>query len=155
MRAPPAFRLLALALGREVSTVDWPFEGLIHEGPRRGIPRIDRDGCTRCGACVQVCPSGCLEMPEKRGPPVLDIGPCVRCRACVSACEEDAVTMDDPSDQVAYERADLIQDGSPMTEVEVVRAPSRMYRTATDQGKRTLVEPEEILRIRKERLDRR
>ena len=155
MRGPPAFRLLALAMGREVSTVDWPLERLAAEGPACGVPVIDRAACISCGDCVGTCPSACLHMPEGGGVPTVDAGPCARCGMCVAVCGEDAIAMDGPRDLAVYDRADLNLDGSPAKVREVVRSPSRIYRLATDHMKQDVIEPDTILDRRKEKLERR
>jgi hypothetical protein len=72
----------------------------------------------------------------------------------VEACNEGAVSMDGPVDVAMYERSDLVQDGRPTTEVEVVRAPSRLYRLAVAGKERAHLEPEGFLRRRKQGLDR-
>lgn len=49
--------------------------------------RVDRDGCTRCGACRRVCG---LDIPVWRNPNSID---CIRCGECMSACPEGAITL--------------------------------------------------------------
>ncbi len=153
MRAPPAFRLLALALGREVSTVDWPEVGIEPEGPPRGSPVVDGDTCTACGSCIRACPSSCLYSVEGEGSPVVDAGGCVRCGICVQTCPEHAISQVGASDLASFSRSALVMDGRPHEEVEVGRAPSALYRKATAGSKRTLIRPEEILLARKGSLD--
>ncbi len=56
-------------------------------------PVILRRGerCTRCGACVGVCPTGALSLPA-RGAPVADAR-CIGCGACAEACVFDATEV--------------------------------------------------------------
>ena len=50
---------------------------------------IPYDGCTGCGACLNVCPVGCIKFLEdeegfKR--PVIDYKKCIRCGKCINTC---------------------------------------------------------------------
>lgn len=56
-------------------------------------PRIMRKACTRCGACVEVCPAKpkALTM-EKRGVAV-DDGACILCYCCAEMCPSKAITL--------------------------------------------------------------
>ena len=155
MRAPPPFRLLSTALSREVSTIEWPEEAILPEGPPRGIPVVDPAACTACGACVTVCPSGCLSIEEGEGQPVVDTAPCVRCGICVGTCPEQAITLSGARDLASYSRMDMVKDGEPPGEVPTVKAPSALYRRATVGSARTLKVPGEILQARSSALDAR
>jgi formate hydrogenlyase subunit 6/NADH:ubiquinone oxidoreductase subunit I len=138
-------RLLALAMRREVSTVDWPMEHLVAEGPVCGVPVIDRAACTSCGECVGACPSACLHMPEEGGVPRVDAGPCARCGMCVTVCGEEAVSLSGPQELATYTREGLVMDGSPPEEVELEQAPSRLYRLATTARPEDPVQPGDLL----------
>ncbi len=130
MRSPPLLRLLSLSMGRAVSTVAWPGERLVHEGPARGVPVFDGAACNRCGDCVAVCPSASIAMEDGTGPPRVDAGTCVRCGLCVDSCRPGAATLEGARELAAYHRADLVLDGSPPAEVPVGPAPSRLYRSS-------------------------
>jgi ferredoxin len=140
--------LLALALGREVSTVDWPRQGLSVEGPSRGVPVFAPDRCTACGECVDACPSRCLMLEDGDITPVVDAGICVRCGQCVEACGEAAVSLTGDLVLASYSREDLVNDGSPPGEVGMGPPPSRLYRTAADARGRERIEPAKILGTR-------
>jgi coenzyme F420 hydrogenase subunit beta len=50
---------------------------------------LDQDMCTRCGACVAVCPPGLLSISDDRMPvPALDpeAMPCAECSLCLDVC---------------------------------------------------------------------
>jgi NAD-dependent dihydropyrimidine dehydrogenase PreA subunit len=55
-------------------------------------PKIDQDKCNGCGECVNVCPTGALEV--KKGKCVLARpNDCADCRACETACPNNAITF--------------------------------------------------------------
>jgi len=69
---------------------------------RRKIPRdalmatyfmreTDRDACTGCGACVEICPVEALRM--ERDLPVVDEAWCIGCGVCATVCPADAVAI--------------------------------------------------------------
>lgn len=53
---------------------------------------VDKDKCTGCEECVNVCPSECFEMQDGKSEPV-NADACVFCESCVEACPESAVTV--------------------------------------------------------------
>jgi len=69
---------------------------------RRKIPRdalmatyfmrdTDKDACTGCGACVEICPVQALQMEEDL--PVVDEAWCIGCGVCATVCPADAVVI--------------------------------------------------------------
>jgi len=52
------------------------------------------EACSGCGACVQACPDGLVEMACAPGgqTPVIDAGGCLDCGQCVRACPEGSMT---------------------------------------------------------------
>lgn len=82
----------------------------IHMNPETGLPEVDEDKCTACGACVKACPRVIIELRPKgkknRRMVVLcvnkDKGPvankackvaCIACGKCVKACPFDAIEI--------------------------------------------------------------
>jgi ferredoxin len=51
---------------------------------------IDRRACTGCGACVQVCPPGVLDMAEG-APHITRPDLCISCGHCAAACPAEAI----------------------------------------------------------------
>ncbi len=149
---PTTLRLVALALGRDLSTVAWPEDRLVREGPDRGVPAIEAASCTACGDCVAACPSGCLTLEEGMESPLVDAGTCVRCGRCVEACGEEAVSLTGPADLASYSRGDLVLDGIALIQVDMGPAPSRLYRTSVGPGSGRRLEPGELLELRSREL---
>lgn len=53
-------------------------------------PVIDTDTCIACGACVDACPCGVLELEDYAT--VANADECVGCGACQDACPVEAIT---------------------------------------------------------------
>ncbi len=54
---------------------------------------LEKEKCTGCGACVEVCPHGVLRMQEKKVE-ITDLDLCMECGACVNNCAFDALSVD-------------------------------------------------------------
>ena len=56
---------------------------------------IRTDDCIGCGACVDICPTGVLDIDllvhKSSAPNVFN---CCKCRACCRACPVDAISID-------------------------------------------------------------
>ena len=54
--------------------------------------RRDERRCNQCGACVTMCPSGALALPDRETMAVaFDVEKCVACGLCVQACPSRAM----------------------------------------------------------------
>jgi NAD-dependent dihydropyrimidine dehydrogenase PreA subunit len=86
---------------------------------RRRIPRdlimatyflreTDKDGCSGCGVCAEICPVACVEMVESL--PVIDDQWCIGCGVCVHKCPENAARLrvrDDVDGELPADFAEL------------------------------------------------
>jgi ferredoxin len=54
--------------------------------------KLDREKCTGCGRCVEVCPRGVLVMRERKAE-ILDRDRCIECGACQRNCAFEAVAV--------------------------------------------------------------
>ena len=79
--------------------------------PETGLPEVDEEKCTACGACSKACPRGIIEIRLKglknRRVVVLcnnkdkgaqtrkacSVG-CIACQKCVKVCKFEAITVD-------------------------------------------------------------
>jgi len=53
---------------------------------------FDKEKCTGCSVCVNVCPHHVIELVDKKAVPKV-IERCVECGACQLNCEFDAITV--------------------------------------------------------------
>lgn len=83
----------------------------IHMNPVTGLPEVDEDKCTSCGACVKACPRNIIEVRPKgkksrrvyvscvnkdRGPiakKACEVS-CIGCGKCVKVCPFGAITLE-------------------------------------------------------------
>ncbi|MBD3248719.1 4Fe-4S dicluster domain-containing protein [Candidatus Woesearchaeota archaeon] len=56
------------------------------------MPWIDKNRCTGCGICVNICPVKAISMKE--GKAEIDMDKCIRCGKCHDACPQEAVRHD-------------------------------------------------------------
>jgi len=56
---------------------------------------VDVARCTGCGACVDACPAGAIQLAEDERGRYAQIDPeaCQACEACVAACPEEAIMV--------------------------------------------------------------
>ncbi len=52
--------------------------------------QVNRDQCTRCGLCAEVCPSGIISINEQ-GPVLTWAKACIKCGHCVAICPQGAM----------------------------------------------------------------
>ena len=55
---------------------------------------VDSSKCTGCGACVEVCPQGAIEVRDKVA--VIDQRLCSQCGSCVEICPTSAIHAAEP-----------------------------------------------------------
>ncbi len=53
---------------------------------------LDREKCTGCGMCLQVCPQGVFALEEKKAR-IVDRDACMECGACAGNCPDEAITV--------------------------------------------------------------
>jgi len=53
---------------------------------------IDKEKCTGCGSCVDICPVSVFEMQNEKSVPI-NVEDCLVCRACEVQCPENAIQV--------------------------------------------------------------
>ena len=59
--------------------------------PQSMAVTIDKEKCTGCGACVDVCPVDALKLENDKA--VVDPETCIDCGTCVDECPVEAITL--------------------------------------------------------------
>lgn len=56
---------------------------------------IDKDACTACNLCVEVCEDEAISVVESEGKSyyVIDPAACTNCGLCVEVCEDEAISV--------------------------------------------------------------
>ena len=101
--------------------------GALHMDPETGLPVVDEEKCTACGACVKACPKALLELRNK-GPRGMrefvacrntDKGPvakkacanaCIGCGICVKTCTHEAITMENNIAYIDFAKCKLCRE---------------------------------------------
>lgn len=60
--------------------------------PRKFLPEVNSSLCTRCGQCVNTCPTGAIGDDCQS----IDSAKCIKCCACVKSCPTQARTLHSP-----------------------------------------------------------
>jgi Fe-S-cluster-containing hydrogenase component 2 len=53
---------------------------------------IDKEKCTGCETCVDICPTAANSMNDEKA--VVDADTCVDCETCVDECPAEAIHME-------------------------------------------------------------
>ena len=54
--------------------------------------KLDREACTGCGRCIEVCPREVLMLQNKKAE-ILDLDACMECGACAMNCSFGAISV--------------------------------------------------------------
>lgn len=55
------------------------------------IPHVTSTPCTQCGACVETCREGAIQLPQGEESPRIDLGKCVACGQCIAVCPSETI----------------------------------------------------------------
>lgn len=84
------------------------FYGVLGKAGLLRVSARDRDACTDCGACFNICPEPHVIVPalKGRGSPVILSGDCLNCGACIDSCPVDVFAFGLRSAPARETRAD-------------------------------------------------
>ena len=116
----------------------------IHMDAETGLPVIDEEKCTACGACTKACPRGIIELRKKgpKGRRVFvscvnkDKGPaamkackaaCIACGKCVRECKFEAIVVEGNVSYIDADKCRLCRkcvDACPTKAIHAVNFPA-------------------------------
>ncbi len=103
----------------------------IHVNPETGLPEVDENKCTSCGACVKACPKSIIELRKKgiksrrifvscinkdKGVPAKKAcaNACIGCGKCVKECKFEAITLENNLAYINYTKCRLCRKCAPV-----------------------------------------
>jgi ferredoxin len=113
--------------------------------PETGLPVVDQEKCTACGACVKACPRSVIELRNRNKMDRRvyvscvnkDKGPvakkacavaCIGCGKCVKACAFEAITLENNLAYIDTDKCRLCRkcvDECPQHSILAVNFPPR------------------------------
>jgi len=59
--------------------------------PQTMAVTIDKEKCTGCGSCVEICPVEALKLVDDKA--TVDPDTCIDCGSCVDECPVEAISL--------------------------------------------------------------
>jgi ferredoxin len=120
----PQERLFAVHAGAVTQLSGWL--GAFEVTWSSGNP-IDLDLCTRCNACISVCPEGAIDFAYQ-----VDLAKCRDHRACVRVCEAAGAIDFQRAPELVTERFDLVLDLDVVPAVNLHQPPQGYFHAPDD-----------------------
>ena len=116
----------------------------IHINPATGLPEVDEDKCTACGACAKACPRSIIE-PRKKGVKGRRVfvscvnkdkgaiamkackAACIGCGKCTKECKFEAITLGNNVSYIDFNKCRLCRkcvEVCPTKAIQAVNFPA-------------------------------
>jgi Fe-S-cluster-containing hydrogenase component 2 len=76
------------------------------------IIQVNQELCTGCGACVDVCSEGAIQLVDQRA--VIDEAICTACGSCVDACPNEAIAVRSTLEPIASIKTKHVVESGPV-----------------------------------------
>ena len=127
----------------------------IHMNPETGLPEVDEDKCTACGACTKACPRHIIEL-RKKGPKGRRIyvscmnkdkgaaamkackAACIGCGKCEKECKFEAITITNNLSYIDFNKCRMCKkcvEACPTHAIHAVNFPAPKPKPGTVEPK--------------------
>ena len=122
----PQARAMAVHAGRVTAITGWL--GAFDVSWAQSNP-IDLDLCTRCNACIEVCPESAIDFSYQ-----IDLAKCTSHRDCVRVCEAAGAIDFERAPQAVSERFDLVLDLNDTPLITLHQPPQGYFRAPDERA---------------------
>ncbi|MCH5245268.1 MAG: RnfABCDGE type electron transport complex subunit B [Muribaculaceae bacterium] len=123
-----------------------------------GLPVVDQDKCTACGACVKACPRRLLEL-RKKGPRGMRVyvacsnkdkgaaarkacqAACIGCSKCAKECPHEAITIDSNLSYIDFNKCKLCRKCADVCPTHAILAVNFPVKKVVNQEKPATAAP--------------
>lgn len=126
--------------------------GAICMNAATGLPEVNTEMCTACGACAKVCPRHIIEIRPMKGKKMMGVVvecmnrdkgamamkeckvSCIACQKCVKVCEYDAIHVENNVAHIDAEKCKLCrkcEESCPRMVIHALNLPPRKPKTDT------------------------